>query len=250
MASARHVTSDTLVTSAQVIGARVRRRDFITFLGGTGFAWPFATHAQKTSTPVIGFLYSTSPDPISNRLRAFREGLKEAGYIDGENVAIIYRFADGKKDLLADLAAELVRRRVAVIAAGNSISALAAKAAAATIPIVFAVPEDPVKQGLVASLARPGGNATGIYFLNTELVAKRLELLREVVPGAARVAVLVNPVNSTNVEPSLRDLESGAHLMGLEIQVLGARTSSEIEAAFETLARDRPDALFVANDGF
>ena len=200
--------------------------------------------------PVIGFLYSASPDPVAHRLRAFRQGLKETGYVEGENVAIVYRFADNQFDRLPELAADLVRRRVAVIAAVNSVSALAAKAAAATIPIVFSINEDPVRLGLVGSLARPGGNLTGINFLAGELQAKRLELLRELVPGVVRVAVLVNPTNPTNAERTVRDVEAAARALGLQIQVLNASTSREIDAAFATLGRERPDALFVGGDGF
>ena len=200
--------------------------------------------------PVIGFLNATSPDTYADRLRGFRQGLKETGYVEGENVAIEYRWAEGKDDRLPSLAADLVRRRVAVIAATGTSAALAAKAAATTIPIVFMVAEDPVKLGLVASLARPGGNATGINFYSGELTAKRLELLRELVPGAARVAVLVNPANATVTETTLRDMESAARAMGLQIHVLNASTSREINAAFATFVRERPDALFVGLDPF
>ena len=201
--------------------------------------------------PVIGFLNATSPDTFADRLRAFRQGLKETGYVEGENMAIEYRWAEGQIDRLPALAAELVRRRVAVIAAAAAISAaLAAKAATTTIPIVFAVAEDPVRLGLVASLARPGGNVTGVNFFAAELVAKRLELLRELVPAAARVAVLVNPANAASAETTLRDVESAARAMGLQIQVLNASTSREINAAFATFVRERPDALFVGSDPF
>ena len=184
-------------------------------------------------------------------LRAFRQGLKDTGYIEGENVAIEYRWAENQIDRLPALAAELVRRQVAVIAAiGGPPSAFAAKAATTTIPIVFLVGEDPVRLGLVASLARPGGNLTGINFFNTELAAKRLELLRELVPIAKRVAVLVNPANATNTESDVRDAEAAARAMGLQIQVLNASTSREIDAAFATLVRERPDALFVGAGPF
>jgi putative ABC transport system substrate-binding protein len=201
--------------------------------------------------PVIGFLNPQSPDGHTERLRGFRQGLKEAGYIEGENVAIEYRWAEGRFDRLPALAAELVRRQVAVIASPvGTPSALAAKAATSTIPIVFGVNEDPVKLGLVATLARPGGNATGINILSGELVAKRLELLRELVPSAARVAVLVNPTNAANTETTLRDVEGAARAIGLQIQVLNAGSSGEINAAFKTIARERPDALFVGADPF
>jgi len=201
--------------------------------------------------PVIGFLDPRSPDVIAERLRDFRRGLKETGYVEGENVAIEYRWAEGQYDRLPVLAAELVRRQVAVIAAtGGTLSALAAKAATTTIPIVFSVPDDPVRLGLVANLARPGGNATGINFFVGELVAKRLELLRELVPSATRVAVLVNPTNAPNTEITLRDVQPAARALGLQIQVLNASTSREIDSAFASFMRERPDALFVGNDGF
>ena len=188
---------------------------------------------------------------MADQLRAFRQGLKDTGYVEGENVAIEYRWAEGQFDRLPALAAELVRRRVAVIATnGGPAAAFAAKAATTTIPIVFIVGEDPAKLGLVASLARPGGNLTGINLVIGELTAKRLELLRELVPGAARVAVLVNPANTANAETTLRDVEPAARAMGLQIQVLNASTSREIEAAFATFVRERPDALFVGNDPF
>ena len=201
--------------------------------------------------PVIGFLDPTSPDAIADRLRAFRQGLKDTGYVEGENVAIEYRWAENQIDRLPALAAELVRRQVAVIAAtGGPAAAFAAKAATTTIPIVFIVGEDPVRLGLVASLARPGGNLTGINFFSGELAAKRLELLRELVPAATRVAVLVNPANAANAETTLRDVEAAARAMGLQIQVLNASTSREIDAAFATFVRERPDALFVGSDPF
>jgi ABC-type uncharacterized transport system substrate-binding protein len=229
----------------------MKRRDFITLLGAAAAAWPPAARAQQPAMPVIGFLDSRSPDRMTDRLRAFREGLKDSGYVQDENVTIIYRWAEGELGRLPALAAELVRRQVAVIVTtGGALYALAVKAATTTIPIVFAVGDDPVTHGLVASLARPGGNLTGVNFFNSELVAKRLELLRELVPGAARVAVLVNPANATTMEPTLRDVEPAARAMGLQIQVFNASTSHEINAAFGTLVRERPDALFVGGDPF
>jgi len=198
--------------------------------------------------PVIGLLHSASSDGTTDQLRGFRLGLKETGYVEGENVAIVYRFAENRIDRLPELAAELVHRRVAVIATAGHDSAFAAKAATTTIPRLFIAGTDPVELGLVASLARPGGNATGINFLGAELTAKRLELLREMVPGAARVAVLVNPASPATIP--LREVEAAARAMGLQLQVLNASTSREIDAAFATLMRERPDALFVGGDTF
>ena len=205
----------------------MKRREFITLLGG-GAAWPLAARAQQPTMPVIGFLDPRSHHTLADQLRAFRQGLKDTGYVEGENVAIEYRWAEDQYDRLPALAAELVRRRVAVIVTnGGSASAFAAKAATATIPIVFSVGEDPVRLGLVASLARPGGNLTGINLVISELTTKRLGLLRELVPGAARVAVLVNPANTANAETTLRDVEPAARAMGLQIQILQASTSRE-----------------------
>jgi putative tryptophan/tyrosine transport system substrate-binding protein len=200
--------------------------------------------------PVIGALISTSPDLNADFLRAFREGLKETGFVEGENVAIVYRWADGQIDRLPALAAELVRRPVAVLIGSGDAASLAAKAATTTIPIVFHVGRDPAMLGLVASLARPGGNLTGVNFFTGELAAKRLELLRELVPGAARVAVLVNPTNVTTAASTLRDVEVAARTIGLQLKILSASTSGEINAAFATLARERADALFVGGDSF
>src|SRR5262245_23569966 len=216
------------------------RREFITLLGGA-VVFPLAARAQQAAMPVIGFLDPRSPHAsMADQLRAFRQGLKDTGYVEGENVAIEQRWAEGQFDRLPALAAELVRRRVAVIAtSGGPATDLAAKAATATIPIVFLVGEDPVGLGLVASLARPGGNLTGINVFLGELTAKRLGLLRELVPGAARIAVLVNPANTTNAETTLREVEPAAKAIGLQIQVVKASTSPEIEAAFATFERER-----------
>jgi len=227
----------------------MKRREFITLLGGAA-GWPLAARAQQSAMPVIGFLSAVSPDSYSERVSGFRQGLKDTGYVEGENVAIEYRWAEGQLDRLPALAAELVQRRVAVIAALSNMVALAVKAATTTIPFVFIATEDPVKLGFVASLARPGGNATGINFYTGELTAKRLELLREVVPAATRVAVLVNPTNALTTESTLRDVHSAARTMGLQIQVVNASTSHEINAAFATFVRERPDALFVGLDVF
>src|SRR5262249_36784756 len=224
----------------------MRRRDFITLIGGAAAAWPLAAPAQQRGMPIFGLLDSRSPDGMTDRLRAFREGLKDSGYVERENVAIEYRWAENQLDRLPELAAELVRRQVAVIAATSTNPALAAKAATTTTPIVFVAGEDPVRLGLVASLARPGGNLTGINILSGELTAKRLNLLREMVPGAARIAVLVNPAN-VMTENALRDVAAAARVMGLQIQVLNASTSGEIDAAF---VRERPDAVFVGLDVF
>ncbi len=223
------------------------RREFITLLGGA-VAWPVASRAQQPTMPVIGFLDTRSPDVLVDRLRGFRQGLQETGYVEGENVAIDYRWADNQLEKIPMQAAELVRRQVAVIvASGGPIVVLAVKAATTTIPIVFLATEDPVRLGLVASLARPGGNITGINFLSGELTAKRLELLHGLVPAATRGAVLVNPANATGTEATLRDVEAAARAMGLQIHVLKASTSREIDAAFATLVRERAEALFVGS---
>jgi putative ABC transport system substrate-binding protein len=201
--------------------------------------------------PVIGFLNPNSSDGHTERLRGLRQGLRETGYVEGVTIAIEYRWAEGQFDKLPSLAEELVRRQVGLIVATGGISSpAAAKAATTTIPIVFVVAEEPVRVGLVASLARPGGNLTGINFLNNELAAKRLGLLRELVPAAARVAVLVNPANATTAETTLRNVETAARAMGLQIQVINASTSREINLAFASLERERTDALFVGGDAF
>jgi len=228
----------------------VKRRKFITLVGSAA-VWPLGARAQNAALPVIGFLGTTSLENSVERLRTFRQGLKETGYVEGDNVAIECRWADGQYDRLPARASELVRRQVTVIASAEGpVSAFAAKAATTTIPIVFAVADDPVRLGLVASLARPDSNLTGINFVSTELVAKRLVFLRELVPGVAHVAVIVNPADTTNTETMLRDVEPAARTVGWEIRTLKADTSGAIDAAFATLARERPDALFVGSSPF
>jgi len=225
----------------------IRRREFITLLGGAATAWPFGVQAQQL-TPIVGFLHSASLDAFAERLRAFRQGLKETGYAEAEDVQIEYRFAENQMERLPMLVNELVRRPVSVIVAAGG-AEFAAKAATTTIPIVFYVAEDPVGAGLVASLNRPGGNLTGVNFLASELAAKRLELLRELVPGAARVAVLVNPAGPA-AETTMKNVESAARMICVQISVFQARNSGDINAAFAEIVRDRPDALFVAPDPF
>src|SRR5262245_57143165 len=229
----------------------IRRRQFITLLGGAAAAWPLAARAQQPTMPVIGVLDARSPGSIEGgTLRGFRQGLKESGYVEGENLALEYRWANNQIDRLPALAAELVRRRVAVIAtSGGPAVALAAKRTTTTIPIVFIVNEDPVRLGLVASLARPGGNATGVNIFTAELTAKRLDLLRELVPGGARVGVLVNPAQATSAESTLRDVAAAARITGLQIKVLNASTSLE-KAAFASFMQERPDALLVGPDAY
>jgi putative ABC transport system substrate-binding protein len=228
----------------------MRRRQFITLLGGAAAAWPLAARAQQPAMPVVGIVNGSSRDVSADRVRAFRKALDETGYVEGQNVTVEYHYYEGQYDRMTALVADLVRRRVAVIATPNNPAALAAKSATATIPIVFGVTEDPVGLGLVASLARPGGNLTGINWFVGELAAKRLALLHELVPKAVRVAVLLNPTNTSIAETVLRDVKEAAPTIGLQIQILNATTIGEIDAAFATLALERPDALFVAPDGF
>ena len=228
----------------------MRRREFITLLGGVA-TWPFVARAQPSPMPVIGFLNAGSPDAYARATAAFRKGLSETTAIEGQNVTIEYHWLEGRLDRAPAVIADLVRRQVAVIATiGTTQVTLAAKAATATIPIVFGVGDDPVRLGLVASLARPGGNVTGINFFSVEIVAKRLRLLHDLLPKAVRVAVLVNPANASTAETILREVQEAAPAMGLQIQILNATTIGEIDAAFATLARERPDALFVAGDSF
>src|SRR6516162_6618780 len=228
---------------------QLKRRQFIALLGGAA-TWPLTAHAQQPAMPAIGFLAYQLSDAIPDRLRGVRQGLKDAGYVEGENLTIVYRFAENQDDRLPTLAAELVSRRVAVIVANSAPPTFAAKAATTTIPIVFLFGDDPVRFGLVTSLARPGGNITGINVLVNELAAKRLELQRELAPQAARVAVLVNPANVVATELQLKDVEAAARAIGLQIQIHNANTSDEIDAAFETMSRERPDVVFVTNSAF
>jgi putative tryptophan/tyrosine transport system substrate-binding protein len=228
----------------------MKRREFITLIG-SATAWPLAARAQQPAMPVIGFVNARSAEDSGRPLTAFRRGLAELGYVEAQNVAIEYHWLEGNYDQIPSLVADLVRRRVAIIATpGTTSAALAAKAATSTIPIVFGVSEDPVKLGLVASLARPGSNATGVNFFLSEIVAKRLGLLHELVPQAVRVAVLVNPGNRSVAEATLQALPEAARASGVQINVLKASTSAEIEAAFATIARERADAVFIAPDGF
>ena len=222
----------------------MNRRELITLLGGAA-AWPLVARAQQPAMPVIGFLDSRSSDGMTIRLAAFRQGLKEVGLVESENVAIEYRWADNQIDRLPVLAAELVRRRVAMIAASSTAPAFAAKAATTTIPIVFLVGEDPTRLGLVTSLARPSGNLTGVNMLANELEAKRLHLLHQLVPQARLIAVLVNPDSVIYAETTLRDVEAAARTIGLQLQVLNAKSAREIEEGFAWSERQRPDALFV-----
>jgi putative tryptophan/tyrosine transport system substrate-binding protein len=228
----------------------LKRRAFIRLLGGAA-AWPLAARAQQPPYPVIGFLSSASPALYATRLRAFRRGLKEAGYVEGESVEIEYRWAEGQNSRLPGLAAELVDRRVAVlVAAGGTPGAVVAKAATATIPIVFGVAADPVETGLVASLNRPGGNLTGVTNLNLEVGPKRLELLHEAVPAATSMALLVNPTSSSIAEPFSRLLEGAARVLGLRLHILRASTERDLDTVFTTLAQLRPGGLVIQPDVF
>jgi putative ABC transport system substrate-binding protein len=226
----------------------MRRRDFITFAGGAAMSWPLTGHAQQTTLPVVGFLNSASADGYASMAAAFRQGLNEAGYVDGNNVTIEYRWAENQYDRLPALAADLVSRRVTVIFA-NSPSIAAAKAATTTIPITFLSGDDPVRLGFVASLNRPGGNATGVAILSGALAAKRLELLRELVPHARIIAVLIN----SDFGASGRfqsDVEAAARVLGLAIQFLQTNNEREIDGAFNSLAQARADALLVGPGPF
>ena len=228
----------------------MKRRKFITLLGGVA-AWPLAGRAQQPAMPVIVFLHPGVSEVGARDVAAFRKGLQETGYIEGQNVTVEYHWLEGQYGRLPAVMADVIRRPVAGIAIpGSVVAARAAKAATASTPIVFQIGDDPVQAGLVASLGRPGGNITGVTSLNVEVTPKRLRLLHELVPKAARVAVLVNPANTTATEIALRDLHEVAPIIGLQIQVLKATTIAEIDTAFAMLARERPDALFVGPDGF
>ena len=222
----------------------MRRRDFIKGIV-SATAWPFAVQAQQPPMPVIGFLDVRSPEAMGDRLVTFRQGLRETGFVEGENVAIAYRWAENRTDRLPELAADLVRLKATVVATVGVPAAFAAKAATAAIPSLFVVAEDPVKLGLVASLGRPDGNLTGINVFNSELTAKRLELLHELVPQAVRIAVFVNPSEAANTASTLQSVEAAGRAIGVKIDILNANTNREIDAAFETIVRERQDALFV-----
>ncbi len=228
----------------------MRRREFMAFLGAAA-AWPLAVRAQQTALPVVGFINGGSTDGSARYAAAFRKGLNETGYVEGQSVTVEYHWLEGRYDRLPALMADLVRRQVVVIATPASApAALAAKAATATIPIVFGVAQDPVQLGLVASLARPGGNATGINNFDQEVTAKRLRLLHDLVPKAVRVAVLVNPANASVTATTLQEVQKAAPTIGLQIQILNATTIGEIDAVFATFARERPDALLITGDSF
>jgi len=229
---------------------QLKRREFITLLGGAAASWPLAVRAQQAAMPVIGFLDSRSSDGMTSRLASFHQGLKEVGLVEGENVTIIYRWAEDRVDRLPEMASELAQQATVIITTGGPPAAFAAKAATTTIPIVFLVGEDPARLGLVNSLARPGGNLTGINMLANELEAKRLQLLHQLVPQARRIAVLVSPANVTNAETTLRDVEAAASTIGLQLQVLKANTAREIEEGIAWSEREKPDALFVGAAAF
>jgi putative ABC transport system substrate-binding protein len=228
----------------------MKRRKFITLLGGAAAAWPLAVRAQQPAMPVVGLLSSQSPDVYAIRLRAFRQGLKDAGYVEGQNVEIEYRWAEGQNNRLPALAAELVHRQVAVIVAGGTPSAMAAKAATSTIPIVFEAAVDPVEVGLVASLNRPGGNVTGVANLNVEVGPKRLELLHELLPTATMIAVLANPTSPNIAEPFLRALQPAARALGLQLPVLHASADRDFDTVFATLVQMQAGALVIMPDLF
>lgn len=229
----------------------MKRREFITLLSGAAIAWPFAALAQQPTMPVVGFLGSASPEKYSIRLGAFRKGLKEAGFVEGQNVLVEYRWAEGLNNRLPTLAAELVQRQMAVIVAGGGTpSALAAKAATGTIPIIFELSPDPVALGLVASINRPGGNITGVTNLNIQTGLKRLELLRQMLPTAKTIAVLTNPTSQTLATTFLQTIRPAASTLGLQLQILEASTEGDIDKTFATLGQFKVDALVVQPDVF
>jgi len=228
----------------------MRRREFIGLVGGVAATWPLAALAQQSALPVVAFVRDGSSEANARYMAAFRKGLNESGYVEGQNVSVEYHWLEGQYDRLPALLADLVHRRVAVIATLGNLTSVAAKAATSATPIVFGVGDDPVKLGLVTSLARPGGNATGTNFLVQETVAKRLRLLHELVPKAVRVAVLVNPSNPATTDATLQGTKEAAATLGLQLQILNANSIREIDAAFAALARERPDALFVGGDAF
>jgi putative tryptophan/tyrosine transport system substrate-binding protein len=228
----------------------MKRREFITLLGGAAAGWPLAARAQQPTMPVIGFLETVSPSFGTRILAPFRQGLGDAGYVEGQNVAIEYRWAEGRYDRLPELAADLVRRQVNVIVTTSTPASLAAKAATTELPLVFGVGDDPVKLGLVASLNRPGGNATGVNFVLGELAAKRLGLLRELAPAATRIAVLVNPTDAVRTDSNLKEVDTAARAIGLQVHIVNASTIAETDAAFATLVREWSDAIFVVPDSF
>jgi putative tryptophan/tyrosine transport system substrate-binding protein len=227
----------------------VKRREFIALVGGAAAAWPFAARAQRVAKPIVGFLHQAAPENFGSFVSAFAKGLGESGYTDGHNVTIEYRWAEGHYDRLPALVADLTRRPVAAICAAYLPAALAAKAATTTIPIVFVIGSDPVEVGLVATLGRPGGNVTGVTQFTNALIAKRLELLRELVPGVALVGVLMNTDNP-NVEINTRDLQLAAHTIGQQILIVGASREHGFDAAFTALAKQKAGALFISPDAF
>jgi putative tryptophan/tyrosine transport system substrate-binding protein len=233
------------------MSSEIARRNFIVAFGGAAASWPRAVRAQQRALPVVGFVTGRSANSSGRYMAAFRQGLMETGYVEGKNVTVEYNWLEGQYGRLPDLMADLVRRQVAVIATpGSNPAALAAKAATRTIPIVFGVGEDPVRLGLVASLARPNGNATGVNFFGVEVVAKALRLLHDLVPKAVRIAVLVNPANSPVAETTIREIQKAAPAIGLTVEIFNATTIGEIDAVFAAFASERPDALLVVPDGF